>query len=102
MARSGGVLYHRAEQLTLPPAQAGIVNHDRAPSIGSLMLYIALFVLIGTPLIALIWDALNLVMAGYFDPLRVGLSIPAVIVFIILARLLSRQVVRWQEHRTEP
>jgi hypothetical protein len=51
---------------------------------------IALFTLIGTPLVAVLWETLNRVMAGWFDPFRIILSIPTLILLYLLLRYFGR------------
>lgn len=51
---------------------------------------IALFTLLGIPLVAYLWETLNRVMAGYFDPVRIGISIPVLLLFFVLLRFMAR------------
>lgn len=51
---------------------------------------IALFTLVGTPLVAFLWETLNRVMAGWFDPFRIIVSIPTLVILYLLLRYLGR------------
>ena len=64
-------------------------------------LFIALFAAVGTPMVAYLWETLNQVMALKFDAVRVGISIPILLVFIGFLILLARAVRRYAP-RTEP
>jgi hypothetical protein len=64
-------------------------------------LFIALFAALGTPMVAYLWGTLNQVMALQFDPVRVGISIPILLVFIGFLILLARAVRRYAP-ATEP
>jgi hypothetical protein len=60
------------------------------PSMGRLMGIITLYALLGTPLVAFLWETLNRLMAGWFDPIRVALSIPALVMLYFLLRHIGR------------
>jgi hypothetical protein len=53
---------------------------------------IAIFTLIGAPIVAFIWETLNQLMAGHFVTSRVALAGVAVAVFLLLLRLVAREV----------
>ena len=71
----------------LPPS-------SRSPR--SLVAGIALFVLLGTPLVAYIWETLNELLAGIVDPLQLLGLLPAAGFFYLLLRTMSRVVESWQ------
>jgi hypothetical protein len=60
------------------------------PQTGRLIGTIAIFALLGTPLVAFLWETLNRLMAGWLDPIRIAISIPAFIVLYVLLRYLAR------------
>jgi hypothetical protein len=64
------------------------------PRMGRLVGMIALYTVLGIPLVAFLWETLNRVMAGYFDPVRIGLSIPVLILFMVLLRFTARAAYR--------
>ena len=64
------------------------------------MLRIGLFVLLGGPLVAFLWETLNQVLAGRFETLMLLGFLPAAILFWILLRSMARAVESW--HATPP
>jgi len=60
---------------------------------------IALFILLGTPLVAFLWDTLNLLFAGIVRPWRLVGLLPAGILFYLLLRVMGRTVQSWDEDR---
>jgi hypothetical protein len=67
---------------------------ERVPS--RLVAGIGLFVLLGTPLVAYLWDTLNRLFAGIVEPVRLLIAIPAAILFYLLLRAMARAVQAWQ------
>jgi hypothetical protein len=65
-------------------------------SIGKLILYIVLFVIVGTPIVAYLWDSLNLFFAGYVEAVRLVLALISLAAFLALAWFIARQVRRWE------
>lgn len=66
----------------------------------SLVLGIALFVLLGTPLVAYIWETLNRLLAGIVEPMRLLITVPAVLLFYFLLRFMGRSVEAWHHERS--
>lgn len=54
------------------------------------------FVLVGTPLVAYLWDGLSQLMAGHFQGRRLAVTAAAALLFVILLRLLARAVWQWE------
>jgi UPF0716 family protein affecting phage T7 exclusion len=54
------------------------------------------FVLIGTPLVAYLWDTLNRLMAGHVEGPRLALAVVAGLLLAGLLRLLVRVLWRWE------
>jgi Na+-driven multidrug efflux pump len=54
------------------------------------------FVLVGTPLVAYLWDALNRLMAGHVHGRRLAIAAVAGLLFAALLRLLMRAVWQWE------
>ena len=71
------------------------------PAVGAtkLILPIALFVILGVPLVAVIWDTLNQVFAGHVDWRWIGATVVAVVLFWVLLKALARTVSRWEASR---
>jgi len=70
------------------------MSEDAQPRMGPLIGTIALFTLIGAPMVAFLWETLNRVMAGHFDPIRIGISVPLLVVFYFVLRWMGRVVER--------
>jgi hypothetical protein len=64
------------------------------PGLARLAGTIALLALLGTPLVAFIWETLNRVMAGWFDPVRIALSVPALIILYYVLRYVGHTAQR--------
>jgi hypothetical protein len=57
------------------------------------------FVLIGTPLVAYVWNTLNQLMAGHFDGRQVAIGAVAAVALAALLRALAQSVWRWEAAR---
>ncbi|HEX6132451.1 MAG TPA: hypothetical protein VFZ24_00625 [Longimicrobiales bacterium] len=68
---------------------------DVGVSPSRLVLGIGLFVLLGTPLVAYLWETLNRLFAGIIEPVRLLIAIPALAVFYVLLRFMARTVRAW-------
>jgi len=55
---------------------------------------IAVSVLIGTPIVAVLWETLNELLAGEVNTRHVALAVPAALIAVFLTRLLARTVAR--------
>ncbi len=64
---------------------------------GSLMAGILGLSLLGGVLIAYLWETLNRVLSLHFDPVRVLISVPVLLVFLLLLRFIARRVEAWWE-----
>lgn len=67
----------------------------------TLVLPIAVFVIVGVPLVAVIWESLNRVFAGQFDGARIAIAFVAALVFAGLLKILARTVAGWQARRSD-
>lgn len=67
-----------------------------------LVLGITLFVLIGTPLVGFIWEALNTLLAGHLRPMQLLIAVPAAVLLYLLLRFMARAVQRWDAERGAP
>lgn len=63
--------------------------------------WIVLFVVVGTPMVAFLWETLNRTLAGNFDALRVAISVPVLALLYALLILLARFVQRWDARPAE-
>jgi hypothetical protein len=59
------------------------------------MLFMAIFVVVGTPLVYLLWTVVNDLLTGNIVTSRLLLAVPVLIVFIIVLTVLARTVRRW-------
>jgi hypothetical protein len=59
------------------------------------MLVMAAFVIVGAPLVYLLWRVVNDLLTGQVVGTRLLLAVPALVVFIILLNVLARTVRRW-------
>ena len=62
------------------------------PRLARLIGLIALFVLLGTPVVAYLWETLNVLMSGRVEPGRLGIAAVVLVVFAGLLKLLSRSI----------
>lgn len=95
---------HDHEQTVVPPQSP--LDQPRAPRAQALrarrlILPITLFVVAGVPLVAYVWDSLNLFFAGRFEVMRLILATGALAVLVALLMVLARVVTRWEETRVE-
>jgi len=66
-------------------------------SFGALLLQMALYVLVGIPMVGYLWDTLNHLLALEGRATQVLIAVPVLLVFIGLMVVLARQVRRWEE-----
>ena len=71
---------------TSAPQQVGL---------GRLMLFMAIFVVVGTPLVYLLWTVVNDLLTGHIVTSRLLMAVPVLIVFIIVLGVLARLIRRW-------
>ena len=64
-------------------------------SFGKLMALMALFVVIGVPMVAFLWETVNLLLALHVDGTRLLIALPLLVVFIGFLVVLARTVRRW-------
>lgn len=70
-----------------PPREPGIGT-------GTIIAFIAAFVVVGAPMVYYLWSTLNEVLAGHFDGGRFLLSIVILLIFLGVLAILSRSVRR--------
>lgn len=73
----------------------------RTQGIGGLTGRILLFVLLGFPLLAYLWETLNELLSGSVNGRRLLVSVPVLVLFGALLVWLSRTVRRWGEARAD-
>ena len=67
------------------------------PSLVPIIGLMALYVIAGMPLVAYLWETLNDVLALRFEPIRLLIAVPVVLLLVLLLRLLSRRLRRLLE-----
>jgi hypothetical protein len=72
--------------------------HGSMP-MGRLVGGMLLFVLLGTPLVAYVWETANRLFAGDVDAGRLALTVPAALVLGGLLLLLARTIRGWEGER---
>jgi hypothetical protein len=70
-------------------------------SLPKLVLGIGLFVLLGFPLVAYLWESLNQLMGGEVHAGRLLRSVPAALLLAAILLVLARTVRRWEAERLE-
>lgn len=70
------------------------MTDESEPRIGKLFGLIALYAVLGIPLVAFLWETLNRVIAGNFDLVRIGLSVPIFALLLVLLRYMARATQR--------
>jgi ABC-type proline/glycine betaine transport system permease subunit len=70
------------------------MTDESQPHMGRLFGLIALYTLLGAPLVAFLWETLNRLMAGHFDLVRIGISVPVFALFLLLLRFMARAAQR--------
>lgn len=77
-----------------------MTEHASVP-MGRLIAVLALFVVVGTPLVAYLWETVNLLLSGNVVATRLLLSIPLLLLFLGMLVLLARTVGRIEAAREE-
>jgi hypothetical protein len=72
------------------------MSHSETASFARLLAVIALFAIAGTPLVAYLWETLNELLAFQFDPQRMLIAAPVLLVFLGLLLLLARVIRRME------
>ncbi|MBT8400434.1 MAG: hypothetical protein KJO98_08160 [Rhodothermia bacterium] len=61
-------------------------------SFGKVFLLMALIVLIGVPMVGYVWETINQLLALEFDVVRIGITIPVVVVLWIFLRFVAGRI----------
>lgn len=75
------------------------MSESHSLPLGRVVGTLALFALLGIPLVAYIWETLNRLMGGYFDATRVLLTIPAIAALLGVLMWLAHTLQRWELKR---
>lgn len=75
-------------------------NANASP--GKTLLLMAIFVVVGLPMVAYLWDLLNDLLAFKADPVRLLIGVPVLLVFAGFLKLLARRLRQWDAaHATD-
>lgn len=72
---------------------------ERPLGIGKLTVVMLLLVVLGTPLLALVWETLNRLLAGVVQPLPLVLSAVALVLLVGVLKLTARVIGGWEGER---
>lgn len=72
-----------------------------AIGLGTLIASIAVFVVVGMPLVYYLWSVLNELLSGRVEWARLGLAVPVAAVFVVLLVLVVRAISAWEARPTE-
>lgn len=61
----------------------------------------ALFVVVGIPLVGYAWETLNQLLSGRISPTRLLATLPVLALMAVLLVLLSRRVRRWEARHVD-
>lgn len=75
------------------------MTHASSNGTGRLVGAILLLVVLGVPLVAYLWETLNRLFSGVVDPVRLLVSLPVALVFVLLLRYIARSIERWHAGR---
>lgn len=70
---------------------------DSSPGSTTLFIAIGTFVLVGVPLVYVIWEAVNQVLTGNLGAVRPGLVLPAAAGLAVVLFLFTRVLRRWSD-----
>ena len=73
-----------------------VAGESPEPSASHLLLAMLALVVVGGPLVYVLWGAINNLLLGDFERVRVSIVLPAAVIFIGLVYYVSRLVRRWE------
>ena len=65
---------------------------EGSPRLSRLIVLIAFFVLVGTPLVAYLWETTNVLMSGQIRPLQLGIAVVLLPIFLVVLRALANRI----------
>ncbi len=68
------------------------MNQESTPSPSKIFPWLALFIVLGMPLVAYLWETLHQILAWHVEPTRLLTSLPVLALFLILLFALSRKL----------
>lgn len=73
-----------------------VAGESPEPSASRLVLAMLALVVVGGPLVYVLWGALNDILLGEVQRVRISIVLPAAVVFLALVLYVSRLVRRWE------
>jgi ABC-type enterobactin transport system permease subunit len=73
---------------------------DEGPGVGKILVVLVPFLLVGAPLVALVWSAANDLMEGRYR--QVALVIPALVVLLVVLIVFGRSLQRLDRVTHDP
>ena len=68
------------------------MSHDSTPAPGQIFPWLVLFILLGMPLVAYLWETLHQILAWHFELTRLLISVPVLGLFVGLLFALNRKL----------
>jgi predicted transporter len=68
---------------------------ERPPTIGRFMLKMGIYVVLGAPLVAILWHTVNDILALNPQPSQLLIALPAALLMAGLLYLLNRSIKQW-------
>jgi hypothetical protein len=65
------------------------------PGVGKLAAWVLLLFIVGTPLVAYLWETLNHLLSGRFEPVQLLIALPVAAVLWLVLRTMGRLIVQW-------
>ncbi len=62
---------------------------------GRIVLLMVVFVVIGLPMVAYLWETINQILALELDPVRIAVSVPLLAIFLGFLAVIGRRINRW-------
>ncbi len=74
---------------------------ERSPRLGPLIALLAGYLILAAPMAIYIWHQLSEVLMARIDPFPVAVAAGLLVVFVILAFLLARQIARLSQEESD-
>ncbi|MEM8532327.1 MAG: hypothetical protein AAGF95_15895 [Chloroflexota bacterium] len=71
------------------------MEHNKQPSFVMIVVQMVLFVIIGTPMVAYLWEIINKVLALSATPTQILFGIPVLILFVGFVAILTSRIRKW-------
>ena len=68
------------------------MSSNRGPSAARHLTALGLFLLLGVPLVAYLWETVHQLLALHVDTTRLLISLPALVAFVLLMRFVGRRL----------